>query len=115
MPDDSGGNNGLAVRLSMGTDAAGSPGTVTFWVDGEPFTARAGQSLGAALLAQGRRVLRVTRREGRPRGMYCAMGACFDCIVTIDGRAGIRACMVRVAPDMRVVLPGRFGGPEAAD
>ena len=99
----------------MSTGAAGSPGTVTFWVDGAPVTARAGQSLGAALLAQGRRVLRVTRREGRPRGMYCAMGACFDCIVTIDGKAGVRACMVQVAQDMRVVLPGRFGCPEAVD
>lgn len=96
----------------MSTDEGGASGVVRFQVDGEMFTARAGQTVGAALLAQGRRVLRATRREGKPRGMFCAMGACYDCIVTIDGEPGIRACMVRVTQDMRVELPVRFGGSE---
>lgn len=79
-------------------------------VDGEPVEARAGETIATALLAQGRRALRRTRVKGRPRGLFCAMGICFDCIVTVDGRSGVRACMAVVEPGMQVTLPSRFVG-----
>ncbi len=41
--------------------------------------------------------------SGAPRGLHCGMGACFDCVVTIDGRIGQRACMTRVADGMQVI------------
>jgi len=91
---------------------AGEPVTIT--VDGRAIEARRGQTLGAALLANGVRVLRRTRREGRPRGLYCAMGICYDCVVTVNGRPGTRACMTPVEPGMQVVLPVRFGTGESA-
>lgn len=81
---------------------------VTIRVDGEPVEAFAGETVATALLAQGRRALRRTRRGGRPRGLYCAMGACFDCILTIDGRSGTRACMTPVAEGMVVETAGPF-------
>ena len=93
----------------MNVDAKIIPGAaVTLHVDGKPVAARKGQSVAAALLAAGQRVLRHTRRAGKPRGVYCAMGVCFDCVVIIDGNAGVRACMTKVADGMQVTSPAQF-------
>ena len=81
-------------------DLAGAP--VEFTLDGEPCIARAGDTVAAALLAAGRLACRSTPAGGAPRGPYCLMGVCFDCLVTIDGRANQQGCMVAVAPGMRV-------------
>jgi predicted molibdopterin-dependent oxidoreductase YjgC len=81
---------------------------VTLQVDGRPLAARRGQTVAAALLASGQRVLRHTRRAGRPRGLFCAMGVCFDCVMTIDGKAGVRACMTKVEDGMQVNSPAQF-------
>ena len=85
---------------------------VVIEVDGQPVEARAGETIATALLAQGRRTLRRTRVKGQPRGLFCAMGICFDCIVTVDGRSGVRACLATVEPGMRVTLPTRFVGED---
>jgi hypothetical protein len=66
--------------------------------DGEPVEAEAGQSVAAALIASGRRSWRRTRRGGRPRGVFCGIGVCFDCLATINGRPNQRACLVEAAP-----------------
>ena len=81
---------------------------VALTVDGEPVTAHRGQTLAAALLASGRRILRHTRRAGKPRGLYCAMGVCYDCVMTVDGNPGVRACMTKVEAGMQVVSPVQF-------
>lgn len=81
---------------------------VTLHVDGKPLTARRGQTVAAAMLAAGQRVLRRTRRAGKPRGLYCAMGICFDCVMTIDGQPGVRACMTKVEDGMQVTSPMQF-------
>ena len=60
------------------------------------------------MLAAGERVLRRTRNAGKPRGLFCAMGVCFDCVMTIDGKAGVRACMIKVEDGMQVVRPAQF-------
>jgi predicted molibdopterin-dependent oxidoreductase YjgC len=75
---------------------------VTIVVDGRPVQAAQGDSVAAALVAQGRTAFRSTEVAGRPRGPYCMMGVCFDCLVTIDDRANRQACMVQVAEGMRV-------------
>ena len=54
---------------------------------------RPGQTVGAALVADGVVAWRSTRRGGRPRGLFCGIGVCFDCLVTIDGRSDQRACV----------------------
>jgi len=66
---------------------------VTF--DGRPLDLPAGMSLAAALLAAGTLVLRTTPVSGAPRGPFCMMGACFDCLVEIDGTR-VQACMTEV-------------------
>jgi predicted molibdopterin-dependent oxidoreductase YjgC len=72
--------------------------TVTF--AGRALPARDGQSVAAALTAAGVRSWRTTRREGRPRGLFCGIGVCFDCLLSIDGRPAQRACLVPVRDGM---------------
>ena len=74
-----------------------------FAFDGAPVTALPGQTVGAALLAAGVRTLRTTRVEGKPRGMFCGIGVCFDCLVTVNGEPNVRACLtpVRDGDDVR--------------
>nr|WP_295828004.1 (2Fe-2S)-binding protein [uncultured Azospirillum sp.] len=76
--------------------------TVSFTIDGRPASARAGDSVAAALLANGITACRNTPVSGAARGPYCMMGVCFDCLVTIDGTGNRQGCQVRVAPGMAV-------------
>lgn len=56
--------------------------------------AESGQSIGAALIAAGLRSWRTTRNSGAPRGIFCGIGVCFDCLITVNGRANQRACLI---------------------
>ncbi|GAA1134542.1 hypothetical protein GCM10009630_36270 [Kribbella jejuensis] len=75
------------------------PPTVPVTVDGQPITAQAGQTVAAVLLANGRDTWRTTRVNGRPRGTFCGIGACYDCLVTVNGLPDTRACQRTVEPD----------------
>ena len=75
---------------------------ITVFVDDEPIEAYEGETIGAALLASGRRVLRRTPYTAAPRGLFCGMGVCFDCVVDVDGRHRLRACMTEVRDGMRI-------------
>jgi len=77
----------------------GRPITIHF--DGRPIAALEGETVAAALSAAGIVAFRRTA-SGAPRGLYCGMGACFDCVVTVDGRIGQRACLTKVADGMQV-------------
>ncbi|MCG7209199.1 (2Fe-2S)-binding protein [Streptomyces arenae] len=69
---------------------------VTF--DGREIEALPGQTVAAALWASGVRSWRTTRGEGRPRGVLCGIGVCFDCLVTVNDRPNQRACLVPLRP-----------------
>lgn len=69
--------------------------------EGTRVTAHEGESLGAALLAAGIRTLRISR-QGEPRGLYCAIGQCLECRVTVEGVGTRRACLTPVEPGMVV-------------
>lgn len=70
-------------------------------VDGTPITAYPGETIAAALAAAGRRQLH-TGTDGSPRGLYCGIGVCYSCLVTVDGVPGVRACVTLAQPGMRV-------------
>ncbi|MFV0132651.1 (2Fe-2S)-binding protein [Streptomyces sp. HMX87] len=70
--------------------------TVTF--DGREIEALPGQTVAAALWAAGVTSWHTTRGTGRPRGVFCGIGVCFDCLVTVDDRPNQRACLVPVRP-----------------
>jgi glycine/D-amino acid oxidase-like deaminating enzyme len=69
--------------------------------EGELLSLRPGETVGATLFAHGRLELS-TDKAGDQRGIYCGMGVCHDCLVTIDGRAGQRACLVKATAGMKV-------------
>jgi len=86
-----------ATRL--GADTGEPP--FTLYVDGQPVSACPGQTIGVALLLAGHRVIRRTSKRGDGRGLYCAMGVCWDCAVLVDGRT-VRACLEPAAPGRHV-------------
>ena len=61
-----------------------------------------GQTVGAALINAGIYSWRLTRRHGTPRGLFCGIGVCYDCLVSIDGTPNQRACQVAAAADLSV-------------
>ncbi|WP_431267410.1 2Fe-2S iron-sulfur cluster-binding protein [Dankookia sp. P2] len=69
--------------------------------DGAAVEALPGETLAAALAAAGILAFRRTEK-GAPRGLFCGMGACFDCLVTVDGKANQRACLVKAQEGMVV-------------
>jgi D-hydroxyproline dehydrogenase subunit gamma len=75
---------------------------VGFTIDGRAVTARSGDTVAAALLAAGVEVCRTTPVSGAPRGPYCMMGVCFDCLVTIDGIGNRQGCLVLIKDKMRI-------------
>ena len=64
---------------------------VSFSFDGEPFSAPEGQSVAVALMAAGRVLLRTAPCDDAPRGMFCCMGICQECLVSVQGRY-VEAC-----------------------
>ena len=70
-------------------------------LDGRTVDAHEGETVAAVLLAEGHIATRKTRR-GSPRGVYCGMGVCFDCLVVVDGVPNTRACVTWVREGMDV-------------
>ena len=81
---------------------------VVLTLDGRPVTAFEGESVAALLLAEGIVATRLTR-GGEPRGVYCGMGVCFDCLVVVDGVPNTRACVTWVRDGMTVERQAGFG------
>jgi predicted molibdopterin-dependent oxidoreductase YjgC len=72
------------------------------FVDGAEVRAYEGESIAAALVASGRPFTRWTARTGEPRGYFCGMGVCQDCLLTVDGLPNVRACVTPAREGMRV-------------
>ncbi|MFD3445840.1 (2Fe-2S)-binding protein [Microbacteriaceae bacterium 4G12] len=92
---------------------------VALTIDGERVSGLRGQTIAGVLLASGRLSWRTTSAGATPRGVFCGIGVCFDCIVTVNGDRDVRACQRR-ADDGDVILtqhdelPGRDELPGAA-
>src|SRR3954471_4759304 len=77
----------------------GSP--VGFRFDGREIEALEGETIAAALAASDIVAVRQAR-SGAPRGPFCGMGVCFDCLVTVNGRPSQRACLTKIEAGMNV-------------
>lgn len=77
-------------------------------LDGRTVTAYEGETVAAMLLAEGHVATRMTP-GGSPRGVYCGMGVCFDCLVVVDGVPNTRACVTWVRDGMEVARQDGFG------
>ena len=75
---------------------------VEFTYDGKPITGFAGEPIAAALRAAGVMQHRVTSRKHEPRGIFCAIGRCTDCVMVVNGKANIRTCVTPLEAGMTV-------------
>ncbi|NKB27854.1 MAG: FAD-dependent oxidoreductase [Rhodobacteraceae bacterium] len=84
-----------------------------FTFDEKPIATRPGQSIAAALTEAGIRAFRATAKDAR-RGMFCGMGVCQDCLVTVDGTPNVRACLTTATDGLRVETQVAFPSLDAA-
>ncbi len=75
---------------------------VTFQYDGKPMKGYEGEPIAAALKAAGVIVHRYTKKRHEPRGIFCAIGRCTDCVMVVDGQPNIRTCMTPLKEGMDV-------------
>jgi sarcosine oxidase subunit alpha len=75
---------------------------LTLLIDGASVQAQEGDSVAAAMLAAGYLISRESPVSGAPRAPFCLMGACFECLVTIDGVGNRQGCMIAVRDGMRI-------------
>lgn len=83
----------------------GPPGTAVeteFRFDDRTIRGRVGEPIAVALLAAGIRVFRTMPGSDEARGPYCMIGRCADCLVIVDGRPNVRACVTPVQPGLTV-------------
>jgi predicted molibdopterin-dependent oxidoreductase YjgC len=71
-------------------------------IDDETIVAYAGETVATVLLTSGRGVFRHTP-TGEPRGIFCGIGQCYDCLVTVDGVRNVRACVTPVREGMMIL------------
>ena len=88
-----------ALRLETGLRRGAE---VHLLIDGEAIVAYEGETIATALLTAGQWVFRHTG-NGEPRGIFCGIGVCYDCLVTVEGLGAVRACVTPVREAMKVV------------
>jgi predicted molibdopterin-dependent oxidoreductase YjgC len=76
--------------------------TVIIHVNGQPIEAKEGEPIASALIAAGIMTFRTTRVLHEPRGYFCGIGLCSDCMMTVDDIPNIRTCITQVQEGMRI-------------
>ncbi|WP_211659133.1 (2Fe-2S)-binding protein [Phytoactinopolyspora halophila] len=98
------------------------PGTsIRISVDETEYPGRAGQTIAGVMLAAGLLSWRYSSGSGAPRGAFCGIGVCFDCLATVNGQRDVRTCQRRAVDGDVVVTqhdplprPPRAPAPESA-
>ena len=76
--------------------------SISFRFNGRTIAAAPGQTIAAALLSAGELAARRSTRGGALHGPYCLMGACFECLVEIEGMGKLQSCMTPAQDGMDV-------------
>ena len=90
----------IAVHPILGKQEKGR--LITFYFDGKPMQGYEGEPIAMALKAQGVMVHRYTNKQHKPRGIFCAIGRCTDCVMVVDGKPNIRTCDTPLKAGMQV-------------
>jgi predicted molibdopterin-dependent oxidoreductase YjgC len=96
-----------AVRRSLPATVSRGP-ELALTLDGRVVRAHLGETVATVLMAEEGLTVRTTTR-GAPRGVFCGMGTCFDCLVVVDGVPNTRACMTWVREGMEVARQHGLG------
>jgi len=75
---------------------------VDIFIDGKKIQALKGESIAAALIASGQDVFRYTKKYSSPRSLFCGIGQCNDCMMTVDGIPNIKTCIMKVRDGMKI-------------
>lgn len=75
---------------------------VSFTYDGRTLQGYEGEPVAMALKAAGVMVHRYTAKKHQPRGIFCAIGRCTDCVMVVDGVPNVRTCMTPLVEGMKV-------------
>lgn len=73
---------------------------ISFFHDGEKLEGYEGEPIAMALKANGIMIHRHTKKYKEPRGMFCAIGRCTDCVMIVDGRSNVRTCITPLRKGM---------------
>ena len=84
----------------LGAPSKGS--RVVFTYDGVEMVGCEGEPIDMALKAAGVEVHRFTAKRHEPRGIFCAIGRCTDCVMVVDGKPNVRTCMTPLVAGMDV-------------
>ena len=75
---------------------------VTFSFDGKELSGYEGESIAAARKAAGVMVHRYTAKQHKPRGIFCAIGRCTDCVMIVNGVPNVRTCVTPLEEGMQI-------------
>lgn len=75
---------------------------VAFTFDGKVLSGFEGEPVAAALAAAGVKIHRYTAKQHKPRGVFCAIGRCTDCVMVVNGKPNIRTCVTPLEEGMTV-------------
>lgn len=84
----------------LGIQEKGRP--VIFTFDGKELQGFEGEPIAAALKANGVMVHRYTKKQHKPRGIFCAIGRCTDCVMVVDNVPNVRTCITPLKEGMDV-------------
>ena len=84
-------------------------------VDGQKLSAYEGETIAAVVLAAGIRVSRLTPKKLEPRGVYCGIGICHECVMIVDGVPNIRTCQTLATPGCKVATQKGLGEIEKVE
>ena len=82
---------------------------VNFLFGDIPIQAYASDTVASALIASGHRYFLEHPNDGTPRGGFCLVGRCSDCLMVIDGQPGVMACQTPVRNGMLVEVQVGLG------
>ncbi|QEK12442.1 (2Fe-2S)-binding protein [Crassaminicella thermophila] len=80
---------------------------VKIMVDGKEMYAYEGEMIAAALWANGIHIFRYTKKLDKPRGVFCGIGKCTDCIMIVNGQPNVRTCITPVEEGM--IIETQYG------
>jgi predicted molibdopterin-dependent oxidoreductase YjgC len=92
-----------ARRVPRATGSQLTPSeSVAFAFENRQFEGQEGEPVAAALIASGVRVFRYMPETNEPRGGFCFIGKCADCMMTVDGRPRVRTCVTPLRAGMKI-------------
>ncbi len=83
--------------------------TCRFTFDGREMTGYIGEPIAVSLAACGVHAYRYTEKHHAPRGLFCGIGQCNDCIAVVNGVPNVRTCVTLLEEGMRVETQHGFG------